>query len=352
MTLSRRGKFAVAVAIVFLGACAGVLGLRRGPTGMFPHRPHVLSGINCVGCHTGIDTAGSDAPLHIPGTAQCMTCHTEPHDKSECSTCHAKPLAVERATEMRIHLKFRHDIHVKEVKGNCVRCHTEIARSDVSLLPKMATCFGCHQHKDQFKVRDCNGCHVNIRTEDSRPESHIPHGSDFLAQHATRAAAARDLCSSCHTESFCSDCHGKSVPLLAERRMFDATMGTGMHRAGFRSRHSDEARAEPGMCVTCHSESSCVGCHTANDVGPASAGVSSPHPAGWVGLPGTPNQHGLRARSNPMECAGCHSGAGEKLCVGCHRVGGVGGTPHAPGWKSNLDIVHDLPCRLCHTRPQ
>jgi hypothetical protein len=67
-----------------------------------------------------------------------------------------------------------------------------------------------------------------------------------------------------------------------------------------------------------------------------------------VGALGTSNEHGRAARRDPASCASCHGGAGEMLCVGCHRVGGIGGNPHPPGWSSRQSLT-DMPCRLCHT---
>jgi hypothetical protein len=33
--------------------------------------------------------------------------------------------------------------------------------------------------------------------------------------------------------------------------------------------------------------------------------------------------------------------------VGCHRVGGIGGSPHPPGWSTRRHRS-EMPCRLCH----
>jgi len=44
-----------------------------------------------------------------------------------------------------------------------------------------------------------------------------------------------------------------------------------------------------------------------------------------------------------MSCAGCHGGAGEQLCVGCHKVGGPGGNPHGAGFASHKDKRRDVP---------
>jgi hypothetical protein len=62
-------------------------------------------------------------------------------------------------------------------------------------------------------------------------------------------------------------------------------------------------------------------------------------------------EHGRAARMDPGACATCHGGAGEALCVGCHRVGGPGGNPHGAGFSSALDARRDQPCRQCHGFP-
>jgi hypothetical protein len=99
--------------------------------------------------------------------------------------------------------------------------------------------------------------------------------------------------------------------------------------------------------MTCHSERSCLDCHAALEVAPGSA-ARSPHPPGWLSTSRGGGQHGPQARLDPMSCASCHGGAGEKLCVDCHRVGGPGGNPHGHGFSSTKDKLVDLPCRLCH----
>jgi hypothetical protein len=160
-----------------------------------------------------------------------------------------------------------------------------------------------------------------------------------------RAAAARDLCATCHSERFCDGCHGKTVPALPTWLSFDTPSLSGLHRAGFRSRHAEEARAQPGLCATCHTEQSCRDCHERLHV--ASGGSrGNPHPAGWLSSNG--GEHGLAARIDPGSCASCHGGAGEALCIGCHRVGGPGGNPHGPGFSSRKDKNRDVPCRSCH----
>ena len=341
----------VLVFALLLAACAGILGLRpkTGPT-VFEHRGHVLKGVSCLECHSGITAAGEEGPLHLPTDANCRKCHEKPHDEHSCLGCHGTPHERQSAELARTSLRFEHRKHMAPANGQCIRCHERIADTNPqSLLPKMATCFGCHHHQNEFAMRTCDGCHVDLPGEHVRPDSHVVHEGDFVREHGVRAASARDLCSTCHSERYCLGCHGATVPALPARLAFDSPQLSGLHRAGFKSRHALESRDQPGLCITCHSEASCQECHTREHVGALSGAATSPHPRGWIGSGrGASGGHGTAARLDPMSCAGCHGGAGEQLCVGCHKVGGPGGSPHGPGFASHKDKRRDVPCRQCH----
>jgi predicted CXXCH cytochrome family protein len=332
-----------------LAACAGVLGLRAtSPSHPFEHRAHVTKGVTCVECHRDVALAGDSGPLHLPTTADCLRCHAKPHDTRDCALCHGEPYVRSGAELAREHLRFEHRAHMPEVKGDCVRCHVEIASPrPEALRPTMATCFGCHTHRDQWTTRDCDGCHVDLPAEHTLPTSHLVHDGDWIREHGVRAASARDLCASCHSERSCASCHGVSVPALPSKLAFDSVRLSGLHRAGFKSRHADEARAQAGLCASCHSPRFCSDCHASSRVVPG-LGSRSVHPPGWMSAGRGGGDHGREARIDPMACAGCHGGAGEQLCVGCHRVGGPGGNPHGPGFNSTKDKRRDVPCRLCH----
>jgi hypothetical protein len=334
----------IVILSIALAACAGVLGLRRDrPTHPFEHGPHVRKGINCVECHSDVSSAGDTGPLHFPTDAVCRRCHEKPHDERSCAGCHGEPYVRQAAELARAQLRFDHPRHMVAARGDCVRCHSEVieTRPD-TILPKMATCFGCHEHRDQWARRDCGGCHVDLPAEGTAPDDHLVHDGDFVREHGVRAASERDLCASCHTDRQCAACHGEgTVAALPWKLALGDVSLSGLHRAGFAARHAGEARADPGLCTTCHTESSCVDCHSREKV--AGTAARSPHPPGWAN-----GEHGVEARVDPTSCAGCHGGAGEQLCVGCHSVGGPGGNPHGPGFRSHKDEHHDLPCRLCH----
>jgi hypothetical protein len=336
-------KLPIALVCLALAACAGILGLARGGPQAFPHRKHAAAGVTCTQCHPGVDTDPS--ALHLPDDAACAGCHQKPHDARPCLGCHAAPNAIAELADARAHLVFDHARHAAPSRGNCMRCHVGIADGDDHLRPPMATCFRCHDHDAARDARRCEACHRDLEDTSTLPQSHLAHDGDWLREHGARAAASGDLCQSCHREQFCAECHGKTAPVLPATRRFADPFAPSVHRAGFAARHALEARAEPGACTTCHSADRCAACHVSRGV--AGEGRRSPHPPGWLGLAAADNEHGRQARRDPAGCAGCHDGAGQALCVGCHKVGGVGGSPHPAGWSSRLPLT-GLPCRMCH----
>lgn len=335
-------RLAWAIGCMVLVACAGVLGFKRSLPEAFPHRAHVVAGVSCTRCHAGIEKSGPG--LHLPDDASCVTCHIKPHNPRPCSGCHASAGKAAELTEVIDHLKFDHARHLQgPARGNCMRCHVGVADGDARIRPSMATCFSCHGEANT--ARTCDTCHKNLAEEGTLPQSHLAHDGDWRREHGTRAASSGDLCETCHKQSFCAECHGQTVPTLTSTRRFADPFKASVHRAGFTSRHSLEARSDPGACSTCHQPNRCVECHTAREV--TGDTVRTPHPRGWVGLTASDNQHGREARRDPAACASCHGGAGEKLCVQCHAVGGVGGNPHPPGWRSSQPMSA-MPCRMCH----
>lgn len=330
----------IALVLAFLSACAGILGYARsGVPQAFPHRAHVTAGVACTTCHVKM-AEDPGTVLHVPDEASCTTCHAQPHDTRPCLTCHAETGALAELADARAHLVFDHGKHLGTARGNCMRCHVGIAEGDQAMRPTMATCFKCHD--DRRQARTCETCHKNLEDTRTLPATHLAHDGDWVREHGTRAAASSDACGSCHGERFCASCHGKTAPLVPSTLRFSDPFAGNLHRAGFASRHGLEAKSEPGQCATCHQPSRCLACHAERGV--AGDTKRSPHPAGWLGID---NAHGREARRDPAACASCHDGAGQQLCVGCHAVGGVGGSPHPAGWSSRQPLSA-LPCRLCH----
>ena len=275
MTRARVLRLAAVVGLVALAACAGILGLRKPGRETFPHRAHVVAGVSCTRCHVGLEAAGSG--LHLPTDATCTSCHTRPHDPRPCSGCHTSPTAVAELLEAQAHLEFDHARHTKATSNNCMKCHDGVADGTARMRPPMATCFRCHD--DTRQARKCDACHRDLPEEGTLPASHLAHDGDWIREHGTRAASSGDLCQSCHKETFCASCHGKTVPTLPAATRFADPTRAGIHRAGFASRHALEARSDPGACATCHTPDRCAACHTAKG-SPAKVAPRRIHRAG------------------------------------------------------------------------
>lgn len=348
--MRRAAAVTTVASLIFAGACATILGIRPDAPQPFEHRAHVLEGVPCTQCHRGMEEAGDEGDLHLPTTDTCLECHAEPHDPNTCRDCHSLPHIPEKLVEAKHYLLFDHSQHIPVLQGNCANCHQGVKEDQSPLIPKMAYCFSCHQHEGQWEARQCDACHENLHGSGAlRPASHVVHDIDFLKTHGNYAASQGDLCQTCHTESYCAQCHGINVPALPQRLAFDRPTLSNFHRAGFRSRHAFEARADPGLCLACHTDNTCRTCHEEKGLSATASNTGNPHPAvGWVGPNPGDNGHGRAARRDPVGCASCHGGAGEQLCVSCHKVGGVGGNIHPPGFESNLDVRTHAPCRYCH----
>ena len=179
---------------ILLAACAGVLGVRRAPSHPFEHRAHVSKGINCLTCHTGVMSSEDDGRLHLPSTEDCVKCHKKPHDSRTCGNSPRRRLRAgfcghgAQASAVR-----SPNAHARGKGRLRALPRRDWAERPETIRPKMASCFGCHQHENQWAVRDCDGCHVDMRGEVTPPSSHVVHDGDWMREHGVRAASARDL---------------------------------------------------------------------------------------------------------------------------------------------------------------
>jgi hypothetical protein len=332
----------IAAATACLSACSQDALVR------FQHVSHAGQGLRCNHCHAGIERATTAGEKHIPGADKCSTCHPAPHrgvvKPGPCAGCHS---AVHRDRH-ESPLVFSHASHIERGKGQCFPCHNAITIRTPGahrLIPTMATCLTCHQNK--WDGLECNYCHAHLQLFPIKPVSQFAHNGDFLRAHGRLASSRADLCSQCHTQSYCAACHDpkKAGVLKPSIRFPDAVDKAFIHRGDYVGRHAIEARSAGDSCVRCHQPNECASCHASRGVMQGSG--RSPHPAGWVSVTGGPNLHGRAARREAISCAGCHDKGAASNCVTCHRVGGVGGNPHPPGWRTRQS-KSDRVCRICH----
>lgn len=327
----------------------------------FPHRDH-LAGLdcgkpgkpdclNCGSCHRGAHdakTPGTAENWIQPKVDRCSSCHKD--DSDEVYGRSIRPaLAVVPAGKS---ILFEHDRHLKmkTVRGQCVGCHAGAVGDELGapLFPPMSTCLACHEHREEFDRGECKSCHRVDDLRTLKPVSFLSHDSAWMKRHGLVARTNGPACETCHAQTSCDSCHDATRPSSPAIRNPDAIERELVHRFDFVARHAIEAQSQPGSCVSCHQVQDCDACHAVRGVSPTNKNAGSPHPVGWgSGLGSARNAHGPAARRDIASCAACHDQGPASVCVRCHRVGGTGGSPHGPGWRSSEPVTSPQ-CQACH----
>lgn len=340
-----RKRFIQAALFLLAGIAACALVKRPQPV-TFSHALHVEEqGVECSSCHGDVAEADDLKQRRLPGVDACKECHEDEDDAGRVAS-----LALASYTPPRIYVpEFSHSLHVglDEIDGKCAPCHAmgDATRSAAANRHKL--CMECH--REQFRDQSCRVCHADFAIDAPYPDRYFAHTGDFGQRHGVVAKGNEMVCEHCHSPGDCATCHSaRHVDLVPSVRNPSAVERPYIHRAGFLARHAIEARQDQTACLRCHQTNQCSDCHAQRGVA-AGGGRTSPHPAGWM-QPGARSFHGRDARRDIVSCATCHDQGPSSNCITCHRVGGVGGSPHPPGWSSRLDRNGDKTCRVCHTR--
>lgn len=349
-------RWPVLIAVVGIAACATWFGTRH-PRGRhdeirFSHQVHKQADLECGACHEDLiaSKALASKPT-LPNEAKCLECHGDEKEKGNCAFCHRDGARPATYPVRERSITVNHAEHIKRAKDDCSVCHKALPELApvASLVPAMDTCTSCHNHKADFDEGRCQPCHVDLTRYPLRPVAQFSHGGDFVRRHGRVASASADSCTKCHDQTFCADCHARNTGAPVERKFSDNVSAGFVHRGDFVGRHAVEARADQAMCRRCHGESYCTDCHRSQNLVPDAKDPRSPHPP-LFSQPNSPNSHALIARRDIASCASCHDQGAQSNCVGCHKVGGIGGNPHPAGWnrRHEKDDADEPVCRVCH----
>jgi len=318
----------------------------------FTHQKHIKAGLDCSTCHEAIYDSTELKGRYLPKEKVCLGCHREQKDSGNCTFCHQDAKNPRTWPERDFPLKVNHSAHIERVKEDCRVCHKDLYEMTDRgpVLPPMAACLGCHDHQAQYDRGQCEACHNDLSRYPLRPVADFAHQGDWLHRHPEAARSSADTCFRCHEQKFCADCHAaQTVVLPLEYKVPERVDREFIHRIDFLPRHTTEAAADPVLCQRCHGVSFCEDCHTRQNLTPQGTNPKNPHPAGWA-LPG-PQNHGAEAQRDIASCAACHDQGRASNCVSCHRVGGIGGNPHPPGWTTlhpQAEIGRNGMCVSCH----
>jgi hypothetical protein len=249
-------------------------------------------------------------------------------------------------------VRVSHAEHLERTKDDCKTCHTSFPEPlrTPAMKPQMAACLSCHEHRSDYDQGKCAKCHLDLTRYPLAPIADFSHAGNYVRTHMDDARSGADRCATCHEQSFCADCHARTVPMKIELKLPERVDADFIHRGDYIGRHVADAQAEPATCRRCHGSSFCDSCHRAQNLTPFGANPRDPHPPGWV-LPGSAQFHGTAARRDITSCAGCHDQGARSICVDCHKVGGVGGNPHPAGWTDRHpreSIARNGMCLACH----
>lgn len=338
----------------------------------FDHQQHLAAGAECVTCHDSVRASVAVRDRNLPGHEECESCHdidaakkgekTDP--PASCNTCHPGFDATVRLAPPKVdvppgNLRFNHKVHVDK-KVECTTCHgamTDVQLATRQQLPKMATCFECHN--GNVASKECRTCHLTepsgrlqltfpsgvLRPMQGNPLG-VDHGPRYEFTHGSRASVDRGTCMSCHAESYCQTCHDALQKPLS------------VHPNDFITLHPVQARQDSTRCSSCHRmQSFCAACHERSGVGmdadrslrPRNVKVHPDYNA-WVEVPG-PQHHGVAASRDIQQCASCHR---EESCTSCHSEKSVRRQviPHPDGFASmckRVAAANDRACLKCHT---
>jgi cytochrome c7-like protein len=354
----------------------------------FNHDKHFnLFKQTCKVCHAAAYKSSRAADNLLPDPrSTCDNCHDVDHSDQEqmtgrkqsddpagrCDFCHLGAGVGEGGQVAKLvipqpNLRMSHKAHLDR-NIDCAQCHGMIQHVELATreqLPRMAGCFSCHAKSGAAQGEakgHCTNCHlaepngtllVTFSTGELTPPLWLhgaAHTPDWIERHKWVAGGNSELCGSCHTSDYCTDCHdGKVRP-------------RNVHPDDWISMHPQAARMDNPRCTSCHQlQTFCGDCH--RRVGVARDTASGDRLSGrrfhadpqvWTTGPRGPMHHAWEAQRNLNECVACHT---ERDCATCHATkglrGGAGVNPHPVGFGSSCSTPfqrNPRPCLVCHTQ--
>lgn len=273
--------------------------------------------------HRDADWVFEHAAEVASGTQSCANCHSE----ASCRTCHgdARVAAVMSMPKPR----------PEDPAG----AYVERARPP-GHLPDFAT---RHGGAAAANLPNCASCH----TESQCADCHA--GSGRAAAYAPEGAGPEPRAAEPRTVDQAAVPAGEDVRHLAPSGT-PSEGRPGYHPENFMLRHGAEAFSVQTVCSDCHStEVFCRDCHRSTGMS-----INADGGAGGAFHDAQPNwlfEHGRAARQGMESCASCHQ---QTSCLRCHSAQfGLRINPHGPGFDPDRVAARStISCGICHTADQ
>lgn len=327
---------AIPVAAVAVGIGCTIMASGPSTEGTFSHKFHLdaFVDLKCETCHTPVETGPAPGKyMSVADMKLCERCH-DPKRSSDLK------VRIEAFLEPRRVGTFDHRRHAAHTPADCASCHEGIRESRAAsdhFVPRMETCWRCHQTLTTLKGESgarCALCHEaqDYRAtpekqrifgeviakgtrpgevppavmppahrkllgdiwrgeiaEDMIPADHTPVFRATAHGRLSRAPAAK--CYACHWQRECTECHETTRPPDHTLR-FD------------REVHGRLASQRSERCAACHQADFCTACH------------ALPPPGHTLAFR-TSGAHGREARDGVRKCFTCHEFGND--CARCHN---------------------------------
>ncbi len=257
--------------------------------------------------------------------------------------------------------RFSHKVHAAQGAEECRDCHSPGA---ISIIPARPACLACHSEKE---------------LADTPLGPTRTHTGSWPRLHGSESASPGAQCRSCHDASFCVECHaGGEIGPDLRKQVGRLNLPPRNHTARFTITHPLKAQGNGvRACRSCHQDSFCNDCHQKSlppgTAAPAShrrswkqieAGMGGPlhssfteaqcrdcHPGGALSASEWSRGHAAEARRNLSACRSCHPQG--DVCSSCHSAkSGLMVSPHPSNWgriKSKFRRQAPQVCDQCHS---
>ena len=120
-----------------------------------------------------------------------------------------------------------------------------------------------HPRVFENKAPVCTECH-EARSGDVHYELYN-HTNVFAKNHRLPAYQNMQICTICHAQRDCDECHGVRIELKPSQKNQIETYRRMPHRGDYLSRHRIDGRIDPTSCFRCHGNpktaETCAKCH-------------------------------------------------------------------------------------------
>ncbi|MFH0988452.1 MAG: hypothetical protein V1799_00360 [bacterium] len=273
--------------------------IREEKTIKFSHLKHVKdAGIECVDCHKAATTSKLSSDNLRSSHENCQSCHEDQLNKT-CTFCHTSEnqdtYQAKEPPDRK--LVFSHEFHLGKEKMECITCHQNVPEADDEVtihVPKMTICNTCHN--DAKASNYCEGCHTDLSS--LRPKEH--NRTNFVREHKIEARLSTQTCSTCHTQESCLDCHS----------------GSDLQKSSVKGGDLVSPRSPRLMAIDRGQGNRLIKVHDAN----------------------FKMTHGVSAKSKMIECQTCHEQ--KTFCSTCHEAGGnVNQSGFRPDSHAKADFI-------------